>query len=188
MQYEVEIGGRIRHVRVNRENGQFLVDVDGRRWTVDAVRLDSHRLSLLIGAVEPDNTGERMPGGRAPASVEVAFTPNGAAGQLAVQVGAETVHAGVNGRRWRRRNDHAGHAAGPQRVVAPMAGKVVRLHVGAGQTVAARQPLVVVEAMKMENELRAAAAGVVSQVAVSEGQSVEAGGLLVVITSDAGQA
>ena len=186
MQYEVEIGGRIRHVRVNREDGQFLVDVDGRRWRVDAARLDSHRLSLLIGAVEPENTGERVPG--APASVEVAFTPNGAAGQLAVQVGAETVHAGVNGRRWHRRDDHAGHAAGPQRVVAPMPGKVVRLLVGAGQTVAARQPLVVVEAMKMENELRAAAAGVVSQVAVSEGQSVEAGGLLVVITSDAGQA
>jgi biotin carboxyl carrier protein len=42
--------------------------------------------------------------------------------------------------------------------------------------------------MKMENELRAAAAGVVSQIAVAEGQSVEAGGLLVVITSDASEA
>ena len=147
--------------------------------------MDAHRLSLLIAAFEPAST--RKTNG-APASVEVALTPNGAPGQLAVHVGTDTVQAGVNGRRWRRRDEHAGHAAGPQRVVAPMPGKVVRVLVGVGQPVSARQPLVVVEAMKMENELRAAAAGVVSQIAVAEGQSVEAGGLLVVITSDASEA
>ena len=188
MQYEVEIGGRIRHVRVNREDGRFLVEVDGRRWQVDAARLDPHRLSLLVAAAGPEtkNTAGTPPEGAA-ASVEVAVTPNGAPGQLAVQVGTATVYAAVNGRRWRRRDDHAGHTSGPQRVVAPMPGKVVRVLVSAGQTIAARQPLVVVEAMKMENELRAAAAGIVSQIAVTEGQSVEAGGLLVVIASDAAQ-
>jgi biotin carboxyl carrier protein len=188
VQYEVEIGGRIRHVRVNRENGLFVVDVDGRCWQVDAVRLDAQRLSLLIAAARPDKQTETPSPGPAPASVEVALTPNGAPGQLAVQVGTATIYAAVNGRRWRRRDDHTGHTSGPQRVVAPMPGKVVRVLVSAGQTIAARQPLVVVEAMKMENELRAAASGVVSQIAVTEGQSVDAGALLVVIASDASQA
>jgi biotin carboxyl carrier protein len=186
VQYEVEIGGRIRHVRVNRENGLFLVDVDGRHWQVDAARLDPQRLSLLIAAARPETDDRPMPPAAAPASVEISLTANGVPGQVAVQVGTATVHAVVNGRRWRRQADHTGHTSGPQRVVAPMPGKVVRVLVTAGQAIAARQPIVVIEAMKMENELRAAAAGVVSQIVVKEGQSVEAGGLLVVIASDAG--
>jgi biotin carboxyl carrier protein len=187
VQYEIEIGGRVRYVRVHRENGLFLVDVDGHRWSVDAERLDPQRLSLLVATSGPDGSPSPAPG--APrSSVEVACSPNGGPGQVAVHVGAAVIHAAVNGRRWRRQDEHAGHASGPQRVVAPMPGKVVRILATLGQTVAARQPLVVVEAMKMENELRAPAAGVVSQIAVTEGQSVEAGALLVVITTDASQA
>jgi biotin carboxyl carrier protein len=184
VQYEVEIGGRLRHVRVHRENGLFLVDVDGRRWSVDAARLDPQRLSLLVAAGGPEGSAP-LPPDAPRSSVEVAYSPNGVPGQVAVHVGAAVIHAAVNGRRWRRRDEHAGHAAGPQRVVAPMPGKVVRILATSGQTVAVRQPLVVVEAMKMENELRAQAAGVVSEIAVTEGQSVEAGALLVVITTDA---
>jgi len=187
VQYEVEIGGRVRHVRVHRENGLFLVDVDGRRWSVDAARLDPQRLSLLVAPSGPD--GSTLPPPGAPrSSVEIACSPNGAPGQVAVHVGTAIIHASVNGRRWRRRDEHAAHASGPQRVLAPMPGKVVRVLATPGQTVAARQPLVVVEAMKMENELRAPTAGVVSQIAVTEGQSVDAGALLVVITTDASQA
>jgi biotin carboxyl carrier protein len=62
-----------------------------------------------------------------------------------------------------------------------MPGKVVRVLVKVGDEVQPRQGLVVVEAMKMENELRAAAAGRVREVFVSEGQSVEAGTPLVVV-------
>jgi len=62
-----------------------------------------------------------------------------------------------------------------------MPGKVVRVLVGAGETVAARQGLVVVEAMKMENELRAPRAGTVRDVRAVEGASVEAGALLLTI-------
>jgi biotin carboxyl carrier protein len=72
-------------------------------------------------------------------------------------------------------------AVGEQRIVAPMPGKVLRVLVTAGQEVAARQPLVVVEAMKMENELASPKAGRIREVAVSEGASVEAGRLLVVV-------
>jgi len=72
-------------------------------------------------------------------------------------------------------------ATGPQRVVAPMPGKVVRVLVKPGDPVRARQGLVVIEAMKMENELRAARDGTVTEVQAREAMSVEAGTLLVVI-------
>jgi biotin carboxyl carrier protein len=62
-----------------------------------------------------------------------------------------------------------------------MPGKVVRVLVKAGDEVKPRQGLIVVEAMKMENELRAAGEGRVREVFVQEGQSVEAGTALVVV-------
>ena len=62
-----------------------------------------------------------------------------------------------------------------------MPGRVVRVLVAAGADVAAGQGLVVVEAMKMENELRAPRAGRVAEVAVREGEAVDAGALLAVI-------
>jgi biotin carboxyl carrier protein len=66
-------------------------------------------------------------------------------------------------------------------IVAPMPGRIVKVLVKPHETVAARQPLVVVEAMKMENELRAPRGGVVTEVRVSEGASVEANTVLVVL-------
>ena len=65
--------------------------------------------------------------------------------------------------------------SGPQHVIAPMPGKIVRVLVKPGDDVEARQGLVVVEAMKMENELRASRAGRVKSIKVAEGQSVDAG-------------
>ena len=70
---------------------------------------------------------------------------------------------------------------GPQRVAAPMPGKIVKVLVQPGDAVEARQGLVVVEAMKMENELRAQRPGTVTDVRVQEGMSVEAGTVLVVV-------
>jgi pyruvate carboxylase subunit B len=67
---------------------------------------------------------------------------------------------------------------GPGTLNAPMPGMVVRVLAAAGQVVEAGQGLVVLEAMKMENELRAPAAGVVQSVAVTAGQTVEKGQLL----------
>jgi biotin carboxyl carrier protein len=62
-----------------------------------------------------------------------------------------------------------------------MAGKVIKVLVKPGDTVAARQGVVVVEAMKMENELRSPRDGMVAEVKVAEGASVDAGAVLVVI-------
>jgi biotin carboxyl carrier protein len=68
-----------------------------------------------------------------------------------------------------------GAAAGPARVRSPIPGRVVKVLVRAGDRVAASQPVVVLEAMKMENELRAPRAGTIQEICCSEGTAVEAG-------------
>jgi pyruvate carboxylase subunit B len=114
-------------------------------------------------------------------SHEIAFSPSPEGG-MTVHVDGIPVEVSIN--RMRRTGAiaavHASHA-GPQRVTAPMPGKIVKLLVKAGDKVQARQGVVVVEAMKMENELRARAAGTVSEVRVTEGTSVEAGAILVIL-------
>jgi acetyl/propionyl-CoA carboxylase alpha subunit len=72
-------------------------------------------------------------------------------------------------------------ATGPTAVTSPMPGKVVKLLVKPGDAVTAGQGLVVVEAMKMENELRAARAGSVQAIRVKEGQPVEGGETLLTL-------
>jgi propionyl-CoA carboxylase alpha chain len=69
----------------------------------------------------------------------------------------------------------------PGSLVAPLPGTVVRVHVAKGDTVSSGDVLVVIEAMKMEHEIRAGHEGVVAEVAVGAGDQVEAGRLLVVI-------
>ena len=170
--YEVDIDGRLHRVTVLKTDGRFEVTVDGRRRLVDAARLDAHAWSLLLA--------QEGQGGAA--SHEVRIGPVPRSGRLAVQVGSTMLTASLNGRhRWGRKDTSGPPGEGPQRVLAPMSGKVVRVLVKAGEAVRARQPLVVVEAMKMENELRAAHDGTVADVKVRDGQSVDAGALLVVI-------
>ena len=167
MQYEVEIGGRRLQVVVTRSGDGFAVSVDGRTRQVDAARIDAHTLSLLVDKVW---------------SNEVSIATEPSSGLLDVHVGATPVAVTLNGRRrWSRKDEGGGSASGPQRLVAPMPGKVVRVLVTAGGAVTARQPVVVVEAMKMENELRASRDGTVAEIHVREGMSVDAGALLLVI-------
>jgi biotin carboxyl carrier protein len=78
----------------------------------------------------------------------------------------------------------AAAATGPVTVKSPMPGRVVKVLVKAGARVAVGQPVVVVEAMKMENELRAPRAGAVQDVRCAEGATVEAGQDLVTIAPD----
>jgi len=174
VRYEIEVGGRIRHVGVERAGDGFAVELDGRNWRIDASRVDAHTLSLILdNEVDRKDRAER-------AGSEVTVVPGQSAGQFTIQVGALPIAVTVNGRRHRAgASDPAG--AGPQRITAPMPGKIVRVFVRPGDAVTARQPLVVVEAMKMENELRANRDGTVAEVHVHEGLSVEAGAPLIVI-------
>jgi biotin carboxyl carrier protein len=81
-------------------------------------------------------------------------------------------------RHWRRRGSLYDEE-GPQEIVAPMPGKVVRVLVSEGQEVERDQGLLVIEAMKMQNELRAPRAGRVDRIYMDEGSGVEAGARLV---------
>jgi biotin carboxyl carrier protein len=167
--FEVEVSGRTHAVSVERVPGQphrYRVVVDEVAHLVDAVRPDPISWSLLL----PDSG----------ASWNVAFAPGRMPGELALSIASETVLLNVNGRRTRRSTDEVG-PAGEQRIVAPMPGKILRVLVSPGDEVTSRQPLVVVEAMKMENELSSPKPGRIKDVVVLEGMSVEAGRLLVVV-------
>ena len=176
MQYEIEVGGRRRQIVVTRTGGTFAVAVDGHTRHVDAARLDAHTLSLLVDSVSPESTALRRSG------YEVSLALDPAGGPLVVHVGGVPVAVALNGRRrWSRKDDGRTSGSGPQRLVAPMAGKVVRVLVKVGDIVGPRQPIVVVEAMKMENELRASRGGTVAEIHAREGMSVDAAALLIVI-------
>lgn len=170
MTFEVEVAGRTRRVAIEPVGAasgsavRFRVLVDGDLVDVEACRTELG-LSLLLA------------GGR---SVDVALTPR-AAGEWLAQFPHVGVVATVDGRRGRQGRPGEVATTGAQRVVAPMPGRVVRVLVKAGDAVDARQSLVVIEAMKMENDLSSPKAGVVREVAIAEGASVEAGRLLVVV-------
>ena len=83
-------------------------------------------------------------------------------------------------RRWKRSGD-AGAAHGKASLVAPMPGKVVRVMVAAGDEVGAGQGIVVVEAMKMQNEIKSPRAGRVTSLRVRTGEGVNAGAVLATI-------
>jgi len=195
VQRELEINGRIRQVVVHRADQGFAVVLDGRAWRVLAAPVDLHMLSLLIaGGLESFSTtgaGKTTPDPRTVLSYEVTLAPDPASAQLVVNVAGPAVSAErrttrvlvtLNGRRsWGPGRERAQPGSGPQRIVSPMPGKIVRVLVKTGEAVRARQPLVVVEAMKMENELRALRDGTVVEIHAREGTSVDAGVLLVVV-------
>lgn len=134
--------------------------------------------ATFAGKVPGTGTGDVPRTGK---PVELAVTPSGAAADVLVTVRGRLAVVTVNGRRSGHPADTGSHSHGEQPVVAPMPGRVVRVLVAPGDEVAARQGVVVVEAMKMENELRAPKKGRVKDVSVSPGTSVEAGRVLVVI-------
>jgi biotin carboxyl carrier protein len=164
--FELEVDGLVRKVQVAHERGRFEILLDGVAHSVDAVAIEPGRWSLLFAD------------GR---SHEVVIVTNGHEGAATVLVDGSTVPIGVRDPR-RRREAAGGHTGdGPVPILAPMPGKVVRVLVAAGDAVSARQSVIVVEAMKMENELRAPRAGIVGEVLVREGALVDAGTLLLTI-------
>jgi len=165
------VNGRTRSVSIERagSHDRFRVTVDSDVTLVDAQRSSEFGLSLVFP--------EARHGG-----VRVSLAPGSAPGELLASLTGRTVPVVVNGRRTgRAAADTDTGAHGEQRVTAPMPGRIVRVLVAAGDAVEARQPIVVVEAMKMENELRSPKSGRVKEVVVAAGASVEAGRVLVVI-------
>jgi len=175
MTFEVEVGERVRTVSVKRQGESLRIESDGQVRMVDARRVGDDSMSLLVGG---DN-------GHAPfRSVDVALVVRSSEpGGFDVHVGGHVVPLTIRpaGAFGRHNRQGSGAGNGPQRITAPMPGKIARVLVNVGDEVAARQGLAVVEAMKMENELRASRPGRVREVTVVQGQSVEAGTVLVVV-------
>ena len=170
MRFEIELNGRTRSVSIEPgaatgAGGSFRVRIDGVLHEVDARPTD---LGLSLVFRESGRT------------VDVAIV-EGAGGEMLLQLPRVNLVADVDGRRFRRKSAGRTASDGELRITAPMPGRVLRVLVSPGDDVAARQGLVVVEAMKMENEIRSPRAGRVRDVAVADGQSVEGGRLLVVI-------
>ena len=139
--------------------GRFAVTLGGRSHTVDALVLEHGAVSLLVDGALVRRRARRV-GRRGPG-------PGGLRG----------AHRGRGGRArpaLARRRRRVQRRAGRQLVTAPMPGKVVKVLVAPGAEVTEGQGLVVVEAMKMENELKSPKAGKVVEVFAKEGSAVEA--------------
>jgi biotin carboxyl carrier protein len=170
MQLHVEVNGRLKTVEIERKDGLYRLVIDGVERMVDAAAVDGSTFSLIC-----------LADGRS--SQEVGLSPAGLPGEIAVHMssGVASVRLLTGAPARFGRGASAAQTAGAKQVLAPMPGKVVKILVKAGDEVKARQGLVVVEAMKMENELRSPKDGRVSDVLVAEGASVESGRLLVVV-------
>jgi biotin carboxyl carrier protein len=163
MLLEATVDGRQVRVDVRGEGGRYTVVIDGQSSEVDA-RFDAGGwLSLLADGTSIAAALERRPGG---------YTVHLREDTIDVELADAAPGPGAGPKRG---------TAGPARVTAPMPGRLVRILVQPGQEVRAGEGLVVVEAMKMENELRAPRAGRVAEVHVRERQAVETGALLVVL-------
>jgi biotin carboxyl carrier protein len=185
MTCDLETPGGRRTIEFRRHGSTWEMTVDGRILSVD-VTASAGRWSLLMGAPSPDGFGETgaqsKSAGRPAKSYEVAVERR-ANGERIVYVNGVAVPISVVDPRERlvRRRGGASAETGPRAIVSPMPGRIVKVLVREGDVVAAQQGLVVVEAMKMENELRAPRAGQVSAVKVVEGMSVEAKAVLVTL-------
>jgi biotin carboxyl carrier protein len=152
------------NIDVTREGSRLHVEMGGKTIEGDAVEVATGTYSALIGGhsyevrVEPAHGGLRVHAGEREFVVEI-----------------------DDPRAWRRRRGGALEAAGRQEVLAPMPGKVVRVLAKQGDDVEASQGLFVVEAMKMQNEIRSPKKGKLEKLLVTEGQVVNAGETLAVV-------
>ncbi len=169
MKYVATVDGTSRVVDVSGGEGRYRLTIGDDVWDVDARLTAQGIYSLLIGGVSyvadvVDREGTCM-----------------------VDVGGEAYEVLVEEQtRWiiRTRGGAAGAGSG-QTVRAPLPGKITHVAVRAGDRVQAGDTLVVIEAMKMENEFKAAAAGAIAEVRVTVGQAVNPGDIMVVLRAAA---
>jgi biotin carboxyl carrier protein len=164
MKLEIELNGAQRSVEVSRDAQGIHFSVDGHAIDADIVEVSPGIYSILIGSsafearVESASTGLRVTVG--PTEFAIAIS---------------------DPRKWSPSRASAFEAEGHQRVLAPMPGKVVRILVESGEKVEVGQGIAVVEAMKMQNEVRSPKSGTVERLLVRENQPVSAGEPLAVI-------
>ena len=162
MKLEIEIAERVRVVEYAPGSAEVLVD--GVAVAVEARELRPGVLSLIVEGrawrvvLEEDATGP------------------------AVLIGGERLAYRVDDpRSLKARRAHGGGSDGPRPIKASMPGRVVRVLAVKGEAVAAHQGVVVIEAMKMQNELKSPKDGVVAEMRVKPGNTVAAGDVLAVV-------
>ncbi len=166
MKLDIELGGKTRMVEMARPgvDGRLRCLIDGREIEADACEIVPGIFSILIR------------GGSFEARVEAE------AAKLRVHIGRTEFLAAVrDARHWRRGGGEVLESHGRQQILAPMPGKIVRVLIKPGEPIEAGQGLVVVEAMKMQNEVRSPKTGSVERLLVAEGQSVNAGEVLAIV-------
>lgn len=164
MLYEVTIDGKDHALEVDRADGGWQCRLDGVPVKVDALLSRSNLLSLLINGKSYDIKRE--------------LTTTG----MNIWVGATRYAAQIRDpRSLRRRKDGAGDDLSPKELVAPMPGKVVRILVAEMTEVEAGQGIVIVEAMKMQNEIKSPKKGIVQKLMAAEGANVNAGDVLAIV-------
>jgi biotin carboxyl carrier protein len=165
MKVEMLIQGRPRTVEVSQSGERTRWLVDGREVQANAVEISPGVISVIIA-------GE---------SVEVTIVQKGS--DLRVLAGCQEYSAAILNRRELKKNrESAAEVSGRQSVTAPMAGKIVRCLVTVGDDVQTGQGLAIVEAMKMQNEIRSPKTGKIEKVAVVEGQTVNPGDVVAVVS------
>jgi biotin carboxyl carrier protein len=166
MKLEVHLDGasgtRKHVVELEREGGSYRVVLDGKTVDAHLIKVAHNTISILLGGQ----------------SFEVHVTPT-MQGNLKLQSGPHEFTAEVQDpRAWRGRKHGGVEMEGRQQVLAPIPGKVMCLLVTEGETVEAGQGLVVIEAMKMQNEIRSPKSGTVARLLAKEGQTVNAADVL----------
>jgi biotin carboxyl carrier protein len=163
MLYDVTIDGKNYRLDLKRAEGRWSCLLDGRELEVDAILARPDVLSLRIGNLAYEIKSERV------------------GTDLHLWVGSTRFAAEVRDPRSLRGRTRAGDDQGPKKIVAPMPGKVVRLLVHDGDEVEQGAGVAVVEAMKMQNEIKSPKKGTVQKILVTEGAAVNAGDVLAII-------
>jgi biotin carboxyl carrier protein len=163
MIYDVTIDGKNHRLELNRADGRWTCRLEGREVEVDAVLARPDVLSLRIGDKAYEIKCERV------------------GGELHLWVGSVRFAAEVRDPRSLRGRIRAADDHGPKKLIAPMPGKVVRVLAREGETVDSGAGILVVEAMKMQNEIKSPKKGTIQKVLVREGAAVNAGDVLAIV-------
>jgi biotin carboxyl carrier protein len=166
MLFQIAIGGRVRQLELSPDGlpGRYRATLDGVPVEIQAELLKPGILTLMIEdqafrCILEENESES-----------------------AIQVAGQRFTFELDDpRSLRSRRSRHGAAEGPKSLKAPMPGRVVRVLIEVGAVVEAEQGLVVIEAMKMQNELRSPKAGRVAELRVAPGEPVIAGQVLAII-------
>jgi len=163
MTYEISIDGKNYRLELSQSDGRWSCRLNGREIEVDAVLARPNVLSLRIGNKAYEVKCERV------------------AGDVHIWVGSRGFAPEVRDPRSLRSRSHAADEHGPRKLTAPMPGKVVRILLAQGVEVEAGAGVVVVEAMKMQNEVKSPKKGTIQKILVSEGAAVSAGDVLAIV-------